>query len=92
MVGQGLKAVEGDAERQRRIDKTAGYVDVPKQHVAVLEVPDQADIDDHSRRDAPPVGGNGDLDQPIEYDRAQDYGHVEWSSRRIEDQARNNQH
>src|SRR5262249_43531945 len=49
VVGQGLKAVEGDAERQRRIDKTAGYVDVPKQHVAVLEVPDEADVDEDSR-------------------------------------------
>ena len=42
--------------------------------------------------DAAAVRGNSDLDQPIEYDRTQEYGHVERPGRRIEYQARNNQH
>src|SRR5215472_9778610 len=92
VIGQRLKTVERDAERQCKINIAARWARFPEQHVSVFEVPDQPDIDDDRGHDATSVGRNNNLDQPVECDRAQKHQHVEWSGRRVKYQARHNQH
>src|SRR5262245_13225435 len=92
VVGQSLKTVERDAERECDVDEATGRARFPEQHVAVFEVSDQPDVDDHGGYDAAPVGRHSNLDQPIEYDRTHKHQHVERSGRGIKYQARYNQH
>src|SRR5262245_45393535 len=77
VIGQSLKTVKRNAKRERGVDKTAGHTRLPKEHVSVFEVADQPDINDDRGPDAASVGWNGNLDQPIECDRAQEHEHIE---------------
>src|SRR5260370_33061651 len=92
VIGQSLKTIERDAERECDVNEAAGRAGFPEQHVALFEVPDQPDVDDDGSQNAASVGRHSNLDQPIEYDRAHKHQHVERSGRRLQYQAPPNQH
>src|SRR5262249_57075035 len=66
VIGQSLKTVERDAEREREVDVAASWARFLKQHVSVFEVSDQPDVDDDGGYDAAAIGPNRQPGQPVE--------------------------
>jgi hypothetical protein len=91
VIGECLQAVERNAERQRRVEVTAGMAHVADQKIAIFEIADESDVENRGGGDAPAPGRKSRLDQPIDGDGRQKNRGVERTGNRVEDKTGNDQ-